>query len=439
MVNPEDNKAAKEYTRSHAVFEAARRLMPGGVNSPVRAYKSVGKEPVVIERGSGSRVWDVDGNEYIDYVCSWGPLILGHAPEEVVDAVCTAAKSGISFGALTEREAEFAKLLCEAVPCLEMVRLVNSGTEAVMSAIRLARAVTRRDLIIKFEGGYHGHSDGLLAKAGSGIATQGIPGSPGVPESFAALTITIPFNDVDALRQVLDEKGSEIAGLIGEPVPANMGVVPPEPGYWQKVRQLLSQAGALLIFDEVITGFRLGWSGAQGVMGVTPDICALGKIIGGGLPVGAYGGRADLMRMVAPEGPVYQAGTLSGNPLAVAAGLATLHRLKTEDPYPALDRLAGMLETGLSEAAYEAGVSVCINRVGSMLTVFFTEGPVTDFASAARSDKAQYASFFRASLERGVMLAPSQFEAAFVSAAHTEDDIAQTIESARTAFLEAAR
>jgi len=408
--------------------------MPGGVNSPVRAYTAVGGEPVVVARGQGSRIWDVDGNCYLDYVGSWGPLILGHAPAEVVQAVCATVADGASFGALTEREVEFAHLLCRAVPCLEMVRLVNSGTEAVMSAIRLARAATGRDLIIKFAGGYHGHSDGLLADAGSGIATQGIPGSPGVPEAFAALTITIPFNDLDALRQVLTARGDQVAGLIGEPVPANMGVVPPAVGYWPAVRQLLTEAGALLIFDEVITGFRLGWTGGQGMLGVMPDLCTLGKIIGGGLPVGAYGGRADLMRRIAPDGPVYQAGTLSGNPLAVAAGLATLQVLEQHPPYARLEQLAVTLSEGLRTAAVEVGVPVVVNQVGSMLTCFFTGEPVIDYLSAKRADTRRYAEYFHAGLENGVMLAPSQFEAAFISAAHSEQEIADTIAHARQAF-----
>ncbi|MHB0998756.1 MAG: glutamate-1-semialdehyde 2,1-aminomutase [Armatimonadota bacterium] len=424
---------------SESVFASAQEVIPGGVNSPVRAYKAVGGDPVVLSRGKGSRVWDVDSNEYIDYVGSWGPLILGHARQEIIDSVCEAAALGTSFGALTEREVELARMLCQAVPCLEMVRLVNSGTEAVMSAVRLARAATGRDLVIKFEGGYHGHSDGLLAKAGSGIATQGIPGTPGVPEDFAALTITIPFNDTDALRRVLEARGQEVACLIGEPFPANMGVILPHLGYWHEVRDMLDKAGALLIFDEVITGFRLGWSGAQGMLGVIPDLCTLGKIIGGGLPVGAYGGRVDLMRMMAPEGSVYQAGTLSGNPIAVSAGLSTLKILQKEDPYSELDRLAGLLESGLAEAASRAGVAVTINRIGSMLTIFFTENPVTDYASAVRSDVNKYAVFFQSCLNSGVMLAPSQFEAAFISTAHTETDIAITIERASEAFREVAR
>ena len=426
------------FSRSQEIFGQAVELIPGGVNSPVRAFKSVGDTPVAIARGSGSRVWDADGNEYIDYIGSWGPLILGHAPGRVVETVCATAALGTSFGALTEREVAFARTLCGALPALEMVRLVSSGTEAVMSAIRLARGATRRSLVIKFEGGYHGHSDGLLAKAGSGVATQGIPGSPGVPDAFAALTLTIPFNDLDALRQVLDSRGSEVACLIGEPVPANMGVVPPRPGYWQAVKTMLSDAGALLIFDEVITGFRLGWSGAQGLLGVTPDLCTLGKIIGGGLPVGAYGGRKELMQLMAPEGPVYQAGTLSGNPLAVAAGQATLNILHEENPYPRLDRLGALLADGLRGAARDAGVPVTVNQAGSMLTVFFTGEPVAGWESAAKADTQRYAAYFRACLRHGVMLAPSQFEAAFVSAAHTEADIAETVERARGAFKEAA-
>lgn len=426
------------FSRSREVFDKAQKLIPGGVNSPVRAYKSVGGDPVAIARGKGSRVWDVDGNEYVDYICSWGPLILGHAPDDVVSAVCEAAALGTSFGALTEREVEFAELLCSAVPCLEMVRMVNSGTEAVMSAIRLARAATGRDLVIKFDGGYHGHSDGLLAKAGSGIATQGIPGTPGVPSDFAALTVTIPFNDLGSLERVLDSHGQRVACLVGEPVPANMGVVPPSPGYWAAAKRMLENAGALLIFDEVITGFRLGWTGGQGLAGVTPDLCTLGKIIGGGLPVGAYGGRADLMRMMAPEGPVYQAGTLSGNPIAVAAGLATLRFLESHCPYSELDERAARLASGLEQAARDAGVPVRVNRVGSMMTVFFADDAVTDFESAARSNTSRYAAFFRSCLANGVMIAPSQFEAAFVSTAHTESDIEQTVERSFEAFREAA-
>ncbi|OPZ84191.1 MAG: Glutamate-1-semialdehyde 2,1-aminomutase [bacterium ADurb.Bin429] len=427
------------HQRSHDIFVRAQAVIPGGVNSPVRAYKSVGGEPVTIASGSGCHVRDVDGNKYLDYIGSWGPLILGHAPKPVIEAVCDTAALGTSFGALTVREADFAETLCRLVPCFEMVRLVSSGTEAVMSAIRLARAATDRDLIIKFDGGYHGHSDGLLAKAGSGIATQGIPGTPGVPEAFAALTITIPFNDLDALRAVLKARGGEVACLIGEPVPANMGVVPPADGYWQAVRAMLRDAGALLIFDEVITGFRLGLAGAQGWLGVTPDLCTMGKIIGGGLPVGAFGGCADLMRLMAPEGPVYQAGTLSGNPLAVAAGQATLHMLETTNPYPRINALARRLADGMTSAAVDAGVPAVVNVMGSMLTGFFTDGPVMNFEYALRADTGRYAAFFRACLEDGVMLAPSQFEAMFVSAAHTDADVEQTLQVMRKAFRKIAK
>lgn len=427
-----------EFSNSRRIYFEACKVIPGGVNSPVRAFHSVGGEPIVVSSGSGCRIRDEDGNSYIDYVGSWGPLILGHAPPAVVDAVCRTAALGTTFGALTAREVEFAQLLCSALPSMDMVRLVSSGTEAVMSAIRLARAATSRELIIKFEGGYHGHSDGLLSKAGSGVATLGISGSPGVPQAFAAQTLTIPFNDLDALAGTLAAYPDRIACLVGEPVPANMGVVLPNDDYWPKVRRMLSDSGALLLFDEVITGFRLGWGGGQGLVGVKPDLCTLGKIIGGGLPVGAYGGRADLMRLVAPEGPVYQAGTLSGNPLAVAAGLATLRTLEEENPYARLDRLAGMLADGLLKGAAAAGVPVTVNRSGSMLTLFFTDLPVSDYTSAAMSNTERYAAFFWASLRSGVMLAPSQFEAAFVSTAHTEEVIQITIDLASKAFQEVA-
>ncbi|MHB1456876.1 MAG: glutamate-1-semialdehyde 2,1-aminomutase, partial [Armatimonadota bacterium] len=407
----------REFTNSQRIYAEACKVIPGGVNSPVRAFRSVGGEPIVISSGSGCHVRDADGNTYIDYVGSWGPLILGHAHPVVVDAICKTAVMGTTFGALTAREVQFARLMCSALPSVEMVRLVSSGTEAVMSAIRVARAATGRDLIIKFEGGYHGHSDGLLSKAGSGVATLGISGSPGVPQAFAEQTLTIPFNDIDALSQTLAAYPGRIACLIGEPVPANMGVVPPNAGYWQTVRQMLDDHKVLLIFDEVITGFRLGWNGGQGFVGIKPDLCTLGKIIGGGLPVGAYGGRADLMRLVAPEGPVYQAGTLSGNPLAVAAGLATLRTLQDDNPYEHLGNLTGMLVAGLLDGAAAAGVPVTINQSGSLFTMFFTDSPVTDYTSAARSNTERYAAFFWASLRAGIMLAPSQFEAAFVSTA----------------------
>lgn len=433
-----DISGLREFANSRRIFSEACKVIPGGVNSPVRAFNSVGGEPIAVSSGSGCRIIDEDGNSYIDYIGSWGPLILGHAPSVVVDAICETAALGTTFGALTAREVDFAKLLCSALPSMDMVRLVSSGTEAVMSAIRVARAATERELIIKFEGGYHGHSDGLLSKAGSGMATLGISGSPGVPQSFAAQTLTIPFNDLYALAETLAAYPDQIACLVGEPIPANMGVVLPRDGYWQAVRQMLDDKGILLLFDEVITGFRLGWDGGQGLVGVNPDLCTLGKIIGGGLPVGAYGGRADLMRLVAPEGPVYQAGTLSGNPLAVAAGSATLQMLKQTNPYAQLDRLTEMLAEGLLDGAAAAKVPITINRAGSLLTIFFTDSPVTDYASAAKSNTERYAAFFWASLRAGVMLAPSQFEAAFVSTAHTEDDIRITIDLASKAFQEVA-
>ncbi|HEX2951527.1 MAG TPA: glutamate-1-semialdehyde 2,1-aminomutase [Armatimonadota bacterium] len=423
------------FVHSNTIMSAARKWIPGGVNSPVRAYTAVGGEPVVIDRGKGSHLWDVDGNKYIDFVCSWGPLILGHAPDVVVAAIQTAAEHGTSFGMPTALEAEFASLICQAMPAVEMIRLVNSGTEAVMSAIRLARAVTGRNIVVKFDGGYHGHSDGLLVKAGSGITTLSIPGTPGVPDKFASLTISIPFNNLDALCQVLEIHGREVACLIGEPVPANMGVILPQPGYWQEVRRLLDDYGILLIFDEVITGFRLDWEG-HAYTEVTPDLVTLGKIIGGGLPVGAYGGRADLLQHVAPSGPVYQAGTLSGNPLAVSAGLATLQTLSTLQPYHSLNTQTERLVQGIAEIAAASGVSVHINRAGSMFTIFFTDQLVTDFTSACSSETKHYAAFFHACLKKGVMLPPSQFEATFLSTAHTEVDIERTLTVMTSAFHE---
>ena len=393
----------------------------------MRAFSAVGGTPVVIARGEGCHVWDVDGNAYLDYIGSWGPLILGHAHPDIIAAICTTAQLGTSFGALTEREVELADILCSAVPSLEMVRLVNSGTEAVMSAIRLARAATGRNLVIKFDGGYHGHSDGLLVKAGSGIATLGIANSAGIPAEIAAYTISVPFNDLAALRRVLDEHGNDIACLIGEPVPANMGVVLPEANYWETVRDALHAVGALFIFDEVITGFRLGWEGGQGWTGVTPDLCTLGKIIGGGLPVGAYGGRRELMELIAPCGPVYQAGTLSGNPLAVAAGLAALRLLQQQAPYEELQRRTLRLAEGVGHSAHAAHIPVTINTVGSLLTIFFTGVAVTDYASALTADTRRFATFFHACLRRGLILPPSQFEALFVATAHTDADIEDTI------------
>lgn len=400
----------------------------------MRAFRSVGGHPLFIERGTEARVWDADGNAYIDYVGSWGPLILGHAHPQVTAEVCAAVAHGTTFGAPTQREVELAEAICEAVPSVEMVRLVNSGTEAVMSAVRLARAFTGRSRIVKFDGGYHGHGDALLARSGSGLATLGIPDTPGVPDAVVADTISLPYNNLDAVKNAFERVGDGVAAVVVEPVAGNMGVVPPAPGFLQGLREITAKHGALLLFDEVITGFRVGLSGAQGLYGVMPDLTTLGKIIGGGFPVGAYGGRRDVMEMVAPSGPVYQAGTLSGNPVAVAAGLATLRVLRQPGIYQKLEELGSRLEDGLRAGAADAGVPVTINRVGSMLTCFFAEGPVTDYASAKRSDANRYARFFAEMLERGVYLAPSQFEAAFVSLAHTEGDVEATIAASKEAF-----
>ncbi len=419
---------------SRKFFEEAIKVIPGGVNSPVRACKSVGADPVFFASGAGPFLIDVDGQEYIDYVASWGPLILGHAHPEVVSAVQAAAESGTSFGAPTWMEVELARLICEFVPSVEMVRLVNSGTEATMSAVRLARGYTGRKKIVKFDGCYHGHADSFLVKAGSGVATLGIPGSPGVPEEIVSNTISLPYNDLEAVRKAFKKMGEEIAAVIVEPIAGNMGVIPPKEGFLEGLREITLKHGALLIFDEVITGFRVGLSGAQGLYGVTPDLTCLGKIIGGGLPVGAYGGKAEIMKHIAPDGPVYQAGTLSGNPIAVAAGLATLRILSRPGIYDRLEELSKRLAEGLAKAAKEAGAKVTFNRVGSMMTCFFCEGEVTDFASASASDTERYGKFWREMLARGVYLAPSQFEAAFVSLAHTEEEIDYTIEAAREAF-----
>ncbi len=421
-------------TLSRKFFAEAVKYIPGGVNSPVRACKSVGADPVFFAAGTGPFLVDVDGKEYVDYVASWGPLILGHAHPEVVAAVQAAAESGTSFGAPTWAEVELAKLICDLVPSIEKVRLVNSGTEATMSAVRLARGYTRRKKIIKFDGCYHGHADSFLVKAGSGVATLGIPGSPGVPEEIVANTVSLPFNDLSAVEEAFSKMGEEIAAVIVEPIAGNMGVVPPKPGFLEGLRELTLKHGALLIFDEVITGFRVGLSGAQGLYGVLPDLTCLGKIIGGGLPVGAYGGKAEIMSHVAPEGPVYQAGTLSGNPIAVAAGLATLRVLSRPGTYERLEELSARLFEGLREAASEAGMETTANRVGSMMTCFFRVGEVTNFAEAAESDTELYGRFWREMLARGVYLAPSQFEAAFVSLAHTEEEIDFTIEAAKEAF-----
>ena len=417
--------------RSRELRDLARRYMPGGVSSPVRAFKAVGGDPPLIAYGQGPRLFDVDGNAYIDYVAAFGPLILGHAHPAVTDALAQAAQRGTAYGATTELEVELARTICEAIPSVELLRFVNSGTEATMSALRLARAFTGRDKIVKFEGCYHGHADGLLAKAGSGQATLGLPDSPGVPQSYAVHTLVVPFNDEEALRFLFDQHPDEIAAVIVEPIAGNMGVVPPASGFLQRLRAVTQEHGSLLIFDEVITGFRLRYGGVQTMFDVQPDLTCLGKVIGGGLPVGAYGGRRDIMEMVAPQGPVYQAGTLAGNPLAMTAGITTLRLLADGVAYRRLEASAVSLEDGLRRAAQETETPVRINRAGSMLTVFFTAEPVTDFASARRSDTERYAAFFRQMLARGIFLPPSQFEAMFVSLAHSDDEIRQTIEAAR--------
>lgn len=417
-----------DLTKSAALMERACKVIPGGVNSPVRAFRGVGGTPPFIVRGDGARLWDADGNEYLDYVGSWGPLLLGHRHPEVVKALEAALSTGTSFGAPTEREIELAEAIRDAVPSVEMVRLVNSGSEATMSALRVARGFTGRTLTVKFEGCYHGHVDSLLVKAGSGMATLGIPDTAGVPAAFADTTIALPFNDVEAVERAFAERGRDIAAVIVEPVVGNMGVVPPLPGYHQALRDVTARHGALLIFDEVMTGFRLAYGGAQELYGIRPDLSTFGKVIGGGLPIGAYGGRAEIMSRVAPSGPVYQAGTLSGNPLAVAAGLAMLRHLKAN---PVIYR---RLEDMGARIAASAPEGVTVNRVGSMFTFFFTGDPVTDYDSAKRSDTGRFQRFFHHMLERGIYLAPSQFEAAFLSAAHTEADVDRTIEAAREFF-----
>ncbi len=415
--------------RSKAFYERAIKSLPGGVNSPVRACKAVKSDPVFFERGEGAYLIDVDGNRYIDYVCSWGPLILGHAHPEVVGSVCLASKKGTSFGAPTWQEVELAELIKSCIPSIEKIRLVNSGTEATMSAIRLARAYTKRKKVVKFEGCYHGHVDSLLVKAGSGLATFGIPASPGVPEELTAHTLNLPFNDFEKVEEAFKQYGEEIACIIVEPVPANMGVIPPKEGFLKFLREITEKYGALLIFDEVITGFRVGLSGAQGIYGITPDLTCLGKIIGGGLPVGAYGGRAEIMKMVAPEGPVYQAGTLSGNPIAVAAGLATLKELTKPGTYEKLEKIASMLEKGIKEVLEDLDLPYRLHKIASMLTLFFTDKEVINFETALSSDTEKFAIFWQKMIEKGIYLPPSQFEAWFVSLAHGEEEIEETVEA----------
>ncbi|MGD8238792.1 MAG: glutamate-1-semialdehyde 2,1-aminomutase [Armatimonadota bacterium] len=421
-------------TQSEALHSRAQQLMPGGVNSPVRAFRAVGGVPVFIDRAQGSRYWDVDGNEYIDYVCSWGPLIHGHAADLVIDAVAEAAAGGTSFGAPTAREIEMAELVVEACPSVDMVRMVNSGTEAVMSAIRAARGYTGRDKVVKFIGCWHGHADGLLVKAGSTGMTFGIPDSAGVPAGYAESTVLARFNSLQDVEATAGEAGEQIAAIVVEPVAGNMGVIPPAEGFLQGLRRIADAHDIVLILDEVITGFRVAYGGAQELYGVRPDMTTFGKIVGGGLPVGAYGGRRDIMECVAPLGDVVQAGTLAGNPIAMAAGIATIRALQEDGTYERLEERSAALADGLSKAADEAGVTVTLNRVGSMMSPFFCAGPVTDADGAAASDGEQYATFFHAMLDRGVALAPSKAEAAFVSTAHTDEDIDLTIEAARDSF-----
>jgi glutamate-1-semialdehyde 2,1-aminomutase len=425
------NRSVKVKDRkSSELFAEALKYLPGGVNSPVRAMRAVGREPLFMDRGQGPRMWDVDGNEYLDYVGSWGPMILGHRHPAVVAALEEGVARGTSFGTPASLEVEMARALVEAVPSVEMVRMTSSGTEATLSVLRVARGFTGRDRIVKFVGCYHGHGDSLLVHAGSGVATLGLPDSPGVTVGTATDTVTVPFNDLEAVDAVFSELGEQIAGVIVEPVAGNMGVVPPAPGFLEGLRSLCDRFDSLLIFDEVMTGFRLAYGGAQERFGVTPDMTTLGKVIGGGLPVGAFGGRREIMERVAPAGDIYQAGTLSGNPLAMAAGVATLAQLRDGAVYQTLEELGAQLEAGLAAAAAETGVPVALQRVGSMMTMFFTPGEVTDFASAKTSDTEKFGAFFRGMLERGVYLAPSQFEAAFISAAHTPEDITRTCEAA---------
>jgi len=421
-------------TRSEELFERAKGVIPGGVSSPVRAFKAVGGSPLFVARAEGARFWDADGRAFVDYVGSWGPMILGHAHPAVIEAVREAALRGTSYGAPCALEVELAERVVRHVPSVEKVRFVSSGTEAAMSALRVARGFTGRRKILKFDGCYHGHADSLLVAAGSGVATLGIPGSPGVPEGTVADTLVVPFNDVAAVEAVVSAHGRDLAAVIVEPVCGNMGTVAPRPGYLEALREITRRNGTVLVFDEVMTGFRLALGGAQQLYGITPDMTCLGKILGGGLPAAAYGGRRDIMATVAPEGPVYQAGTLSGNPLAMAAGAVLLDLLTMPGTYEALEARSARLEEGLRRAAREAGATVTVNRVGSMITVFFCAGPVTDYATAKASDTKRFARFFRAMLDRGVYLPPAQFEAAFVSLAHGEAEIDATVAAAEEAF-----
>ncbi|AKG35891.1 glutamate-1-semialdehyde 2,1-aminomutase [Paenibacillus durus] len=426
-------RIARREEASRAAFEEAKHYIPGGVNSPVRAFRSVGLTPVYVERGEGSRIYDIDGNSFIDYVCSWGPLIMGHAHPEVVKALHETAAKGTSFGAPTLLETEMAKTVVERVESVDIVRMVNSGTEATMSAIRLARGYTGRNKILKFEGSYHGHGDSLLIKAGSGVATLGLPDSPGVPEGIASNTIAVPYNSLESVELAFERYGNDIAAVIVEPIAGNMGVVPPANGFLEGLRKITEDYGALLVFDEVMTGFRVNRGCAQGLFGIRPDLTCFGKVIGGGLPVGAYGGRREIMDQIAPTGPIYQAGTLSGNPLAMAAGLTTL-KLLTPEVYDRLESLGARLEAGLKANAEEAGIPLTVNRVGSMVCPFFTAEPVTNYDNAKSSDVNRFRAYFGKMLEQGISLPPSQFEGMFISAVHSEQDIDDTIEAHRAAL-----
>lgn len=423
----------RSYDKSIEAFKEAKELLPGGVNSPVRAFKSVDMDPIFMERGKGSKIYDIDGNEYIDYVLSWGPLILGHTNDRVVEGIKKVAELGTSFGAPTLVENELAQLVIDRVPSIEMVRMVSSGTEATMSALRLARGYTGRNKILKFEGCYHGHGDSLLIKAGSGVATLGLPDSPGVPEGVAKNTITVPYNDLESVRYAFEQFGDDIAGVIVEPVAGNMGVVPPIAGFLEGLREITSQYGTVLIFDEVMTGFRVGYNCAQGYYNVKPDLTCLGKVIGGGLPVGAYGGKREIMEQIAPSGPIYQAGTLSGNPLAMTAGLETLSQL-TPETYKEFKRKADILEVGLKAAAEKYGIPHTINRAGSMIGIFFTNENVINYEAAKTSNLEFFASYYREMANEGVFLPPSQFEGLFLSTAHTDEDLQKTIAAAEKAF-----
>jgi glutamate-1-semialdehyde 2,1-aminomutase len=430
------NLIQMKWKKSHRLFKRACELIPGGVNSPVRAFRAVGGKPIFIDRAKGSKIYDVDGNVYIDYVLSWGPLILGHAHPKVVNALKKAIENGTSYGAPTSLEIKLAELVLRAYPSMDKIRMVNSGTEATMSAIRAARGFTGRDKIIKFEGCYHGHADGLLVKAGSGATTLGVPDSPGVPKSYARNTVTLPFNDITAIKTVIKNDWKSIACVIIEPVVGNIGCVLPKSGFLESLRKLTKDYGIVLIFDEVMTGFRVAYGGAQAYYGITPDMTCLGKVIGGGLPVGAYGGKKEIMSMVSPEGPVYQAGTLSGNPLAMTAGIETLKILSKDSIYKRLENIAALLEKGLIDAAKKAGVKTRFYRAGTMFCNYFTDTDVIDYKTAKTSDTSRFARFFSGMLKRGINIAPSQFEAGFISLAHTEKDIEKTVRAAYESLLE---